>query len=125
MPDDQARSITLDIANALVALHKEQFGRGPTRVSARFAGPDALLVVLEDALLPAERALVAVGEADRVVDMRNALQNATADRFTRVIEDITGRTIRSFASAVDAANGIAFEMCLFETTPADGTPKST
>jgi hypothetical protein len=33
---------------------KEQFGRGPTRVRSHFAGPDALLCVMDDALLPAE-----------------------------------------------------------------------
>jgi len=39
------------ISNAMVKLHKEQFGRGPTRARTHFAGPDALVCVLEDVLL--------------------------------------------------------------------------
>jgi uncharacterized protein YbcI len=45
----------------MVALHKEQFGRGPTRVRSHFAGPDALLCVMDDALLPAESKMVEMG----------------------------------------------------------------
>ncbi len=51
-------STLMAISNAMVALHKEQFGRGPTRARSDFAGPDGLLCVLEDALLPAEHAIV-------------------------------------------------------------------
>jgi uncharacterized protein YbcI len=50
----------------MVALHKEQFGRGPTRARPNLAGEDPLLVtVLEDALLPAEQALVDIGHQER------------------------------------------------------------
>ena len=40
------------VSNALVTLHKEQFGRGPTRARANFAGDDTLVCVMEEALLP-------------------------------------------------------------------------
>jgi uncharacterized protein YbcI len=50
------------VANAMIALHKEQFGRGPRKARADFAGPDTLVCVLHDALLPAERAMVDMGE---------------------------------------------------------------
>ena len=36
------------ISNAMVRLHKDQFGRGPTNARAYFAGPDAVMCVLED-----------------------------------------------------------------------------
>jgi uncharacterized protein YbcI len=112
--DARTQSMSTELANALVALHKEQFGRGPTRASARFAGPDAILIVLEDALLPAERALVDLDQALRVIETRSAFQVATAERFIAIIEEITGRTVRSFASALDAQTGTAFEVCLLE-----------
>jgi uncharacterized protein YbcI len=54
------------VSNALVALHKHQFGRGPTRARTHYAGRDILVCLMEDALLPAERALVGMGEAHRV-----------------------------------------------------------
>ncbi len=114
MPDLAPHSVSQELGNALVALHKQQFGRGPTRASVYFAGEDALLVVLEDALLPAERALVDAGEGLRVVETRSAFQAATASAFVDIIEQITGRTVRSFSSAIDAPLGIAYEICLFE-----------
>ena len=39
------------VSRAMVALHKEQFGRGPTRARSHFAGQDALVCVLENVLL--------------------------------------------------------------------------
>ena len=48
----QSGSALQAVSNAMVRLHKEQFGRGPTKSRAFLAGPDALTCVLEDALLP-------------------------------------------------------------------------
>jgi uncharacterized protein YbcI len=48
-------SLLLEVANAMVRLFKEQFGRGPTKARASWAGPDVLTVVLENTFTPAER----------------------------------------------------------------------
>jgi uncharacterized protein YbcI len=103
-----------DVSNAMVALHKEQFGRGPTRVQSQLAGADALLCVMEDALLPAERAMVAMGEQQRVRESRMFFQVATADKFVGTVEAITGRTVRAFASATDPDKGVVMENFIFE-----------
>ena len=102
-----------DVSNAMVALHKEQFGRGPTRAQSHFAGADALLCVLEDALLPAERTMVEMGEQQRVRESRMFLQVATADQFIGAVEAITGRTVRAFASATDPDRGVVMENFVF------------
>ena len=52
------------VSNAMVALHKEQFGRGPVRSRAAFAGDDTLICTFEDALLPAEQAMVEMGHKE-------------------------------------------------------------
>jgi Na+-translocating membrane potential-generating system MpsC-like protein len=70
-----------EVSNAMVALHKEQFGRGPTKAQSHLAGADALLCVMEDALLPAERTMVTMGEQQRVRESRMFLQVATAEQF--------------------------------------------
>src|SRR4051812_49554814 len=106
-----------DVSNAMVALHKEQFGRGPTRVQSQLAGPDALLCVLDDALLPAERAMVAMGEEQRVRESRMFFQVATADQFIAAVERITGRTVRAFASATDPEKNTVMENFVFEPEP--------
>ncbi len=110
----------VQVSNALVALHKTQFGRGPTKARSNFAGPDALLCVLEDALLPAERKLAELGDEGRVRDARSAFQAATAEEFIAAVESIVHRRVRSFASAVDTSDGTVFETFVFESDGSDG-----
>jgi uncharacterized protein YbcI len=115
-----------DVSNAMVALHKEQFGRGPTRVVSHFAGADALLCVMDDALLPAERKMVDMGEQQRVRESRMFFQVATADQFIATVETITGRTVRAFASASDPDRGVVMENFIFEPDQrGDGRPPAT
>jgi uncharacterized protein YbcI len=116
----QGGKLLTELSNAMVALHKEQFGRGPTRARTHFAGPDIVVSVLEDALLPAERALVDMGQQQRVRESRLFMQIATADRFTEVIGAIAGRKVLSFVSASDPDRGLVIETCVFE--PLDGDP---
>jgi uncharacterized protein YbcI len=115
-----------DVSNAMVALHKEQFGRGPTRVQSHFAGADALLCVMDDALLPAERTMVDMGEQQRVRESRMFFQVATAAQFIETVESITGRTVRAFASATDPDQGVVMENFIFEPEPrGDNQPPLT
>jgi uncharacterized protein YbcI len=103
-----------DVSNAMVALHKEQFGRGPTRAQSHLAGADALLCVMDDALLPAEWTMVSMGEQQRVRESRMFFQVATAEQFIKTVEMITGRTVRAFASATDPDQGVVMENFIFE-----------
>ncbi len=109
-----ATSVLSAISTAMVALHKEQFGRGPTRARTDFAGPDTLVCVLEDVLLPAERKLVAMGQQDRVRDSRGSFQAATAGDFISAVERIVDRKVRAFASGIDPDNNVVFENYYFE-----------
>jgi uncharacterized protein YbcI len=102
------------VSNTMVRLHKEQFGRGPTNARSHFAGPDSLLCVLDDALLPAEHHMVAMGEQQRVREARMFMQVATADQFISAVEAIVLRKVRAFASSSDPDNGVVFEVFTFE-----------
>jgi uncharacterized protein YbcI len=106
------------ISNAMVRLHKEQFGRGPSNARAHFAGRDMVVCVLEDVLLPAERKLVELGDQQRVRESRLAFQVATADMFVSAVEAIMNRRVRAFSSGPDVERDIVFETFLFE--PDDG-----
>ena len=111
------------VSNAMVKLHKEQFGRGPTQARAHFAGPDALVCVLQDVLLPAERKMVELGEQQRVRESRVAFQAATQDEFVTAVEQIVGRKVHAFASGVDADRDVVFETFYFERDGShDGVP---
>ncbi len=114
MTDTPQRSLSTELSNALVTLHKEQFGRGPTRARTHFAGPDVMVTIFDDALLPAEKALVELGEAVRVQQARVFFQEATRDRFIETIEAIAGRKITSFHSTCDARKGIVMEIAIFQ-----------
>ena len=111
------------VSNAMVKLHKEQFGRGPTNARSYFAGPDTLVCTLEDSLLPAERTMVEMGEDQRVRESRMFLQVATQAQFVGAVEEIVSRKVRAFASAIDPAPGVVFEIFSFEPddTHTDGS----
>jgi uncharacterized protein YbcI len=116
MAESQAASTSplQAVSNAMVKLHKEQFGRGPTSAHSNFAGPDTLVCVLLDALLPAERKMVELGDEGRVRETRIAFQAATATEFIEAIEEIVKRKVRAFGSAVDPDANVVFENFYFE-----------
>jgi uncharacterized protein YbcI len=115
MSETRGESVLLDVSKALVGLHKEQFGRGPRRAHTHFAGPDILVTVFEEALLPAEKALVDIGEQMRVLENRVFFQEATRDRFIETIEKIVARKIHSFHSTCDPRTGVVIEIAIFES----------
>jgi uncharacterized protein YbcI len=107
-------SALMEISNAMVQLYKQQFGRGPTSARTHWAGPDAIVCILEDTLTPAERNLVKLGEHQRLRDIRTFFQYATVREFCQPVEQITGRTVRSFHSSIDTmADGMATETFIF------------
>jgi uncharacterized protein YbcI len=65
---------------------------------------------LEDSLTPAERAMVELGEYQRLRDVRMFFQYATEDRFREVIERLSGRPVRGFVSGMDVKADIATEL---------------
>jgi uncharacterized protein YbcI len=110
----EGHSVQMAISNAMVKLYKEQFGRGPTRARTNFAGPDAILCTLEDSLTPAERNLAAMGEHQRLRDVRLFFQHATEDHFRQTIEGITGRKVVAFVSGMDVRGDVASEVFYLE-----------
>jgi len=98
----------------MVSLHKQQFGRGPTNARTHFAGPDTLVCTLEGALLPAEHALVEMGDQQRVREARLHYQVATGPVFVRVVEELINRKVHAFAVALDPDQDVLFEVFTFE-----------
>ncbi len=111
---DNGPNPMLEISNEMVRIYKEQFGRGPTRVRTNYAGPDVVVCLLEHTLTPAERNLQAMGEQQRLREMRMLFQYAETSRFTEPVERITGRSVRGFISGIDTDADIATEMFVFE-----------
>jgi uncharacterized protein YbcI len=101
--------VLMALSNEMVRLFKEQFGRGPTSARATWAG-DVITIVLENTLTPAERNLVAMGEHERLREMRMFFQYASVREFCEPVERITGRKVRAFTSAIDThVEGLSVE----------------
>ncbi|QEC47956.1 DUF2294 domain-containing protein [Baekduia soli] len=111
---ERGQSATAQISNEMVRLYKSLFGRGPTQTRTNFAGPDLIIVTLEDSLTPAERTLAEMGEHQRLRDMRLLFQHARKADFCEVIERLTGRRVRAFVSGIDTAEDVSCEVFYLE-----------
>ena len=120
--EKHARSPLLQISNAMVRLYKEAFGRGPTKARAQFAGPDLLVVVLEDSMTVVERNLAAMDEYERLQESRRFFQDALESKFRAVIEETLGRRTIAFISGIDPRHDVSVE--LFTLEPAAGASAS-
>jgi uncharacterized protein YbcI len=118
---ERPQSISLAISNEMVRLYKDRFGRGPTKTRTHWAGPDVVVVILEDTLTPVERSLVAMGEHQRLRDLRTFFQYATVPEFCEPIERLTGRKVRAFISGIDTeVDGISTEIFFLHPDGYDG-----
>lgn len=113
------------ISNEMVRIYKDQFGRGPTKTRTQWAGPDILLVTLEQTFTPAERRLRELGEHGRLRELRLLFQYAEVSAFCEPVERLTGRTVRAFVSGIDTAADLASEMFVLYPIGADGPSRIT
>lgn len=111
---DSGNGLYAEVSRAMVHLYKEQFGRGPVKAKTRFADHDTLLCTLEGSLTPAEKSRVAMGEDQRLRDIRMFFQHACEARFREVIEQLTGRRVIGFVSGMDTGRDISAEVFYLE-----------
>jgi len=86
------------LSNAMVALFKTYFGRGPTDCRT-YLEPDLVIVVLVGGYTAAERTLFEGGKWHDVRQARLAWQDTMEVRFTDTIEKLTQRSVTAFLSA--------------------------
>src|SRR3954454_25087610 len=104
MPEHEAErthSTLMELSNEMVRLYKDLFGRGPTKARSNFAGPDLIICSLEKTLTPAEQSMAAMGEHQRLRDVRLMFQHAREKDFRETVERVTGRQVRGFVSGMD------------------------
>src|SRR5437764_1289918 len=99
------------IANGIVRLHTEYYGKGPTKAKAHITD-DIVVVVLEETFTKAERTLVDRGEVDAIQQIRRRFQQAMADEFTSIVEQATGRVVRAFLSETNLEADVSVEFFL-------------
>jgi uncharacterized protein YbcI len=123
-PPANRHSPTLEIANSIVRLHKQTFGRGPTKANAQFAGTDILIILLADAMTIAERNLLALGEHERLREHRLFLEHALEHEMRSLVERILDRRTIAFIPGLDAHRDIATVTFTLEPNPENPTSNS-
>jgi uncharacterized protein YbcI len=97
------------VANAMVGLKKEHFGRGPTAAKAWILD-DYLFVAMEGGLTRNEETLLAAGREDVVRAYRLTFQEVVAATSIAAVEEITGREVANYHSQIVFGLTRAFEI---------------
>lgn len=103
--------VLTDLSNAMVALHREHFGRGPG--AAKSVVSDGMVVcVLTDVYTPVEKTLIGAGRFDHVRETRSLHNQARESEYKSRVEEITGREVSALMSSVHAGPDVAVEIFL-------------
>ena len=105
--------VTAQISDAIVKLLAVHTGHG-ARSARTTLGDDVIVCVLEDALTRGERSLLEHGERETVLSTRRAFQETMANDAVRVVEEISGRTVRAFMSANHVDPDLGAEVFVLE-----------
>jgi uncharacterized protein YbcI len=101
------------LSNALVALFKQYFGRGPTDCRT-YLEPNLVIVVLAGGYTAAERTLFEAGKWHEVRQTRMAWQDSMEVRFIDTIERLTHRTVKALLSANRQDAELTIELFVLE-----------
>ena len=101
------------ISNAMVRIHKEHWGKGPTMARTIYT-EDVIVTRLEQIFTRAEITLIRAGRDEEVRHMRRAFQYALEHEFVGAVEQITGRKVRAFISETHTSAEIGIELFVLE-----------
>ena len=108
------------ISREMVRLQAEYYGKGPTRAKT-YIVEDLVVVVLEESFTRAEKTLVEHGEREAIQHIRRRFQQQMADSFTSIIEQATGRKVRTFLSETNIEQDVSVETFLLAEERTDMT----
>jgi uncharacterized protein YbcI len=104
-----------EVTTGLVGLHREYYGRGPTKAKT-YGVDDTILCILHGGFTTVERTLMADGKMREVEDTRRSFQRTMGARFIAVVESALDRRVIGYMSQVNADPEVAVE--LFMLAPA-------
>ncbi len=105
------------ISNAMVRLHREYLGRGPTKARTSIRD-NTVVVLMEDTFTKAERSLIADGKGAEVLRIRHSVQLTMRSDMVGAIEEITGRSVIAFMSDNHIDPDLACEIFVLEPASA-------
>ncbi len=113
MPDDTEGSVRSAVANAMVGMKKQYYGRGPTAAKA-WVLDNYVFVALEGGLTRNEETLIAAGKADLVRSYRLAFQETMSEVAMGAVAEITGRRVLTYHSQIVFGPTRTFEIFVLE-----------
>jgi uncharacterized protein YbcI len=102
-----------EITNRIVAFMREHYGRGPIKAKT-YVLDNLIVCVLSDGFTAIERTMMEGGEPDRVLDLRRDFQRMMKERYTAMIEALTGRKVLAFLSQAHVQPDLTIEMFLMD-----------
>jgi uncharacterized protein YbcI len=108
------------ISREIVRLQAEYYGKGPTRAKT-YIVEDLVVVVLEESFTRAEKRRAQRGEREGIQHNRRRFQQQMADSFTSIVEQATGRKVRTFLSETDIDQDVSVETFLLAEARTDMT----
>jgi uncharacterized protein YbcI len=102
-----------EITNRIVALMREHYGRGPIKAKT-YVLDNLIVCVLSDGFTAIERTMMEGGEPNRVLDMRRDFQRMMKERYSEMIEQLTGRKVLAFLSQAHIEPDLTIEMFLMD-----------
>jgi uncharacterized protein YbcI len=102
-----------ELSNAIVALFKEYYGRGPADCRT-YLEPDLVVVVMTGGFHAAEQTLFEAGKWHEVRSARMSWQDSMKARFVETIERLTRREVKAFMSANHQSPDVTVELFLLE-----------
>jgi uncharacterized protein YbcI len=109
----QGKQALASISESLVTLHREYYGKGPTKAKT-FLVNDTVLCLLKGGFTVVEKTLIANGRQQAVHDIRHSFQAAMEEKFTAVVEDALGRKVIAYMSQVHNDPDISAELFVLE-----------
>jgi uncharacterized protein YbcI len=107
------------VANEIVRLKAQYYGKGPTEAKA-FLNDDVLVVVLKGGLTTVERTLLQAGEAALVRQVRLRFQEIMEKNFVDAVQRLTEQNVASYMSQIVFDPDYCFEF--FVMGGNDGSP---
>jgi uncharacterized protein YbcI len=105
--------LLLELSNAVVRIHKEYYGKGPTKARSHLS-QDMLVVALEGGYTHSEQTLLAAGHGREVVQSRLAMKETTEPILRDAVESLLQRRVRSYMSADDPHADAQVEIFLLD-----------
>jgi uncharacterized protein YbcI len=109
LPGEPGGSLRSALANAVVGVMKQFYGKGPTGAKAWILD-DYVFVALEGGLTRNEETLLADGKEDVVRSYRLAFQETMSDVMMGAVAELTGREVLTYHSQIVYDPVRAFEI---------------